>query len=137
MIDETTATQLGLQIEVATPAKNFGSFWGPSGPEALYYGRIKGPVYLTVGPNIHLVAHEIKVTKQLEPLFLIGTDVLSDSNNAWRFISVGIHPDSRTGVMKLMNTTGNVAEIEMARWPSPVNPQTGARWGAGFKLSER
>jgi hypothetical protein len=102
---------LELNIEVATPSKSFGSFWGPSGPEALYYGRIKGPVYLTVGPDIHLVAHEIKVTKQLEPLFLIGTDVLSDSNNIWRFISVGIHPDSRTGVMKLMNRAGAMVEI--------------------------
>jgi hypothetical protein len=56
MIDETTATQMGLDIEVATPEKSFGSFWGPSGPEAKYYGRVKGPVYIHIGPKVYLVA---------------------------------------------------------------------------------
>lgn len=91
---------------MATPQKNFGSFWGPSGPEALYYGRIKGPVYLNMGPGIYLVAHEIKVIKQMEPLLLVGTDVLCDSNNPWKFHSIGIHPDSRVGVLRVVNQQG-------------------------------
>jgi hypothetical protein len=54
MIDRATAEALGMEIEVATKEKHFGSFFGPGGNgqqprSTYYYGRVKGPVDIIFG----------------------------------------------------------------------------------------
>lgn len=83
MIDRATAEALGMDIEVATKDKHFGSFFGPgtngSGTRNVYYyGRVKGPIDITFGKRLVVVADELKVVEHFEPLILIGTDILTD-----------------------------------------------------------
>ena len=61
IIDYQTAMKMGLTIEVATKENNFGSFWEPSGPESLYYGRVPGKVKIEFGPGLYVNVGEIKV----------------------------------------------------------------------------
>jgi hypothetical protein len=61
MIDLKTANKLGLPIEVATPSKHWGSFYGPNGVSTPYYGRVKGPVRIDVGPDVYLSVPDMKV----------------------------------------------------------------------------
>ena len=85
IIDAETAKRMGLPIEVATRSKSFGTYWGPSGPESHYYGRIPGPVKVEFSKDIFITLPEIKVINSLEPLVLLGTDLLTDSTQEWAF----------------------------------------------------
>ena len=83
MIDKATAEALGLEIEVATKDKHFGSFFGPGSNgekprSTYYYGRIKGPLKIVCGDGLNLMVDELKVVEHFEPLIIIGTDVLTD-----------------------------------------------------------
>jgi hypothetical protein len=54
IIDRATAEALGMEIEVATKEKHFGSLFGPGEngqqPRSTYdYGRVEGPVDITFG----------------------------------------------------------------------------------------
>ncbi len=101
MIDRKAAEKLNLPIDKATRKHKYGSFWGPGGVQTWYYGRIAGPIKLQVAENVILELGEIKVLEHGEPLFLIGTDSLSENlgsgNSAWRFCWVGLHPVHRRG----------------------------------------
>jgi hypothetical protein len=127
MIDLKTATKLGLPIEVATPQKHFGSFYGPNGVSTPYYGRVKGPVRIDVGPDVYLSVPDIKVVQHKDPLVLLGTDVLVNSWNDWVFHYVGIHKEKKTGIMSVVRSSdGAEVTVELSSWPAPVD-ESGAR----------
>lgn len=122
MIDTTTADKLGLTVEVATTEKNWGSFFGPNDKSIPYYGRIKGPITIGIGPGIYLTVADIKVIKHRSPLLLLGTDVLVNSWNDWRFHTIGIDKVTKKGIMNLTkNSDDSDVTIELSSWPAPVD----------------
>ena len=98
LIDVDTARTLGLDIELAK-SNNMGNFWGPGGEVMGYLGTVRGPIKFQMTRQVTLEAPELKVIKHAEPLLIIGTDVLVDSRNEWRFQYVGIHPEWKKGVI--------------------------------------
>lgn len=121
MVDVNTAKKLGLSIEVAGTGSRFGSFTGPNGATVPYYGKIKGPVRLDVGPEVYLEVPDIKVIVHPSNMLILGTDVLVQSWNEWRFRHVGIHDETQVGFWSLMRRDGTVANIELSSWPAPVD----------------
>jgi hypothetical protein len=122
MIDDDTAKKLGLEVEIATKEKNWGSYFGPGEQSIDYHGRVKGPVRITIGPDIYFTIADLKVVKHREPLVLLGTDVLVNSRNDWRFHYVGIHKTTKKGVMSLIrNSDDKEVTIELSTWPAPVD----------------
>lgn len=61
MIDYESAKALGLNIELASKERSFGSFWGPSGEPIEYFGRVKGPVEVQFADGISFRLPEIKL----------------------------------------------------------------------------
>ena len=116
MMDLNTATKLGLPVEVATKEKHFGSFYGPGNKPIYYYGRIKGPLDVWLDNETKLVAPEVKVIEHIEPMMLLGTDVLKDGNTPWKFCYVGLHPETRTGEV-VVAKDGRTKGIPLASWP--------------------
>lgn len=126
MIDRATAEALGLEIEVATKDKHFGSFFGPGtngsgNRNVYYYGRIKGPIDITFGKRLLVIAEELKVVEHFEPLILIGTDILTDSSSPIKFCYVGLHPEDRNGVIVFKDEKKSLLEIPLASWPLEGN----------------
>lgn len=107
MIDVETARRLGLNIQVATAEKNWGSFIGPSGNPVDYFGRIQGPIRIKIGASIYLDVPDMKVVTHREPLLLLGTDVLVNGWNDWKFHYVGIHKTRKVGVMSVIRNSDN------------------------------
>ena len=64
-----------------------------------YGGEVKGPVKFKLSEEVYLESPGIKIIKHAEPLLIIGTDVLVESRNEWRFMSVGLHPELNKGVL--------------------------------------
>jgi hypothetical protein len=126
MIDKATAEALGLEIEVATKHKHFGSFFGPGtngsgNKNVYYYGRVKGPVTIQFGKLLSVVADELKVVEHFEPLILIGTDILTDKEAMTKFCYVGLHPEERTGKIVFKNGGKGLVELPLASWPLEGN----------------
>lgn len=108
---------------MATKARHFGSFFGPgSGGEkdrnTYYYGRIKGPIDISFGRQLNIIADELKVVEHFEPLILIGTDILVDKADSNKFCYVGLHPEKRTGMIVFKNMKGEMVEVPLASWPN-------------------
>lgn len=98
MMDRAAAESMGLPIDRATKKVRYGSYIGPGGKETFYYGRVKGPISMKLSPEVTVQLPEIKVIEHGEPIILIGTDTLVDSEDPeWRFCWVGIHPVHRRG----------------------------------------
>jgi hypothetical protein len=75
-----------------------------------------------LGPDIYFSIPDIKVVQHREPLVLLGTDVLVNSWNDWRFHYVGIHRTTKKGVMSLIrNSDEKEVTIELSTWPAPVD----------------
>lgn len=70
-----------------------------------------------------LALPELKVIEHGEPIVLIGTDTLVDSDSeGWRFCWVGIHPVHRRGQWVFVHgATGKVEHVDLAAWPLPVD----------------
>ena len=120
MMDVQVASKLGLEMERATRHQKFGSFWGPGGKEMFYYGRIKGPVTIRVAEGVEYTVDEVKVLQHSVPLFIIGTDALVESKQAWRFCWVGLHPVHKRGIRVFVDQAGTLVEIPLAYWPCPI-----------------
>jgi len=92
MVDEASARALGLEVELATPEKKFGAFWGPDSVPRDYLGRVRGPVSIKFADGLELTIPEIKViaSGETQPLVLLGTDLLADGRKSWNFHSVGV-----------------------------------------------
>ena len=97
MMDRRVAESLGLPIDKASKKKRYGSYWGPGGKETYYWGRVQGPVTVKVAEGVELSLKEIKIIEHGEPIMILGTDTLVDSEDCWRFCWVGLHPSERTG----------------------------------------
>jgi len=118
LIDYDTAIKMGLKVELATEEKSFGSFWGPSGPERKYYSRIPGEVRIEFGPGLYVCLKEIKVITSVELMVLIGTDILTDSTQQWRFTNIGIHHETRVGCI-IFSGRKDVFTVMLSSWPVP------------------
>ena len=58
----------------------------------------------------------------MEPLLLIGTDVLSENEDAeWQFCYVGLHPETRNGTLVVRGPDRKLHEIPLASWPTTAN----------------
>ena len=97
MMDRTVASKLGLPIERANKKIKFGSYYGPGGKETYYWGRVPGPVIVRIAAGVELKLNEIKIIEHSEPILIMGTDALVDSEETWRYCWVGLHPTERTG----------------------------------------
>ena len=77
---------------------------------------------VTLAEGVTITIPVLKVLKHGEPLFLVGTDVLTDRvGQEWGFCALGIHPVTRLGNLSLVNSeTGEVKNLTMGRWPAPV-----------------
>ena len=46
IINEHTARELGLHVELAKATRGHGAFWGPGATPIKYYGIVPGPVHI-------------------------------------------------------------------------------------------
>ena len=76
IISHDLARNLNWEVETPPEGKSFGSYLGPVGKLTQYFGHIQGPVGIRFGLDIMVNVREIKVVEHVDPLFLIGADVL-------------------------------------------------------------
>ena len=89
LVDMGSARSMGLPVQVARGSE-FGTYFGPGSVEKPYAGRIAGPVAIRLSDEVHLEVSELKVIHHVEPLVLIGADVLCGGHRGWSFRSMGV-----------------------------------------------
>ena len=76
IVSHDLAHNLNWEVETPPKGKSFGSYLGLGGKPTQYFGHILGPVGIRFGPDIVVNIWEIKVVEHVDPLFLIGEDIL-------------------------------------------------------------
>lgn len=59
--------------------------------------------------------------EHFEPLVLIGTDILIDTQSDIKFCYVGLHPETRLGQIVFKDKQDHLIEVELASWPMSGN----------------
>ena len=116
IIDEHTARELGLHVELATATRGHGAFWGPGATPIKYHGVVPGPVHVQFSHNVTLTLPEIKVIQHMEPLVILGADLMRyNRGKGWTFKYVGV--DGKRGGLITFTDKRKQEIVELICWP--------------------
>ena len=123
IIDEHTARELGLHVELATATRGHGAFWGPGATPIKYHGAVPGPVHVQDSHNVTRTLPEIKVIQHMEPLVILGADLMRyNRGKGWTFKYVGV--DGKRGGLITFTDKRRQEIVELICWPVHLDRPT-------------
>ena len=80
---------MGLPVSVAKGSE-YGTYFGPGSMEKPYASKITSPVFMRFWKDVVLELREVKLIHHVEPLLLIGADVLCSGHEGWMYRAMGV-----------------------------------------------
>ena len=102
----------------------YGTYFGPGSVEKPSAGRVAGPVHIRLLGEVELEVAELKVIHHVEPLVLIGADILCGGHKGWSFRSMGVAASGGGLIMfakGYCTTSISLVNAPMLRHPKSVS----------------